>query len=1244
VGRLPSIVERSAERLVPAAGGEYSCGTAKEGRLEAGCGNPPARQQVSDVFQVAFSYARLLRRLRQLRVPMADDGDQSDETQLAPQDNAKPVIVAIGASAGGVSALQNFFSALSEKTGAAFVVVVHLDPQHRSDLASIIAARTRMPVVQITTREVLQADHVYVIPPDRRLQMIDHEVTATDFDEPRGKRAPIDLFFRSVAERLGDGFAVVLSGAGSDGAIGVRAIKEAGGIILVQDPGEAEYASMPRSAIATGVADFVLPVRDLGRRLVDLIRIKESIAPPHIRNFDEELLRRILAHLRIRTGHDFSKYKRSTVLRRIARRMQVTRVDDLNEYYQVMHENADEAQALLGDLLISVTTFFRDSEAFEKIAKNVLPQLFEDKHADDTIRVWISGCATGEEAYSFAILLLEAAGRYQARPALQVFGSDLDSRALAAAREGRFPVAIETDVSEERLRRFFAREGDQYRVRQEVRDIVLFAVHDLLKDPPFSHVDLVSCRNVLIYLDRELQEQVCTTFHYALEPGGFLFLGASETAENPPGLFRAIDRNARVFQSTAIPGDKPRLLPRLLGPMRVREQVIQLGRTMSPTVALGEAAMHRRAIEQVAPPSMLVDESHRVIHLSENAGRYLMPSGGPLSGDSVDLVRPELRFELRSALNRVFEQGASTLSLPILVRFNGAPHRVHLQVKPVQENGNAARAAIVMFIEGEALDEALTAIDGQTNDETVRRLREELDLTQARLRTVREESDAANEELRAANEELQSINEEYRSTSEELETSKEELQSINEELQTVNSELKLKLEAVSRAHSDLQNLVAATDFGTLFLDSSLRIKRFTDRVTELFSVTLSDEGRPITDFANQLEYQDLVKDARAVLADLAPVRRELRSRNGRWYDMRIRPYRTVDDKIDGVVITFVDISERLQAEQVLRRNQEQLQQQKHLLDLSRDPIFVWDFDGGVVEWNRGSEELYGYSREEAIGRNKPQLLGTRVPGSSFAALKDKLLEDGNWAGELRQRAKDGRELLVESRLQLENFNGQRLVLESTRDVSAREAANRRQRLLLGELTHRVRNTLAVIQAIARHTMRNSQSKEDFVERFEGRLAALASAHALLVVSEWKGADLAELARQQLAPYVTDGMGRLRLEGPALTLPADLATPFGLVLHELATNAAKYGSLSASGGTVTLIWTTMMGNPQRVLKVVWQESGGPAISGPRTDGLGSELIDRVIPGARVEREFRSNGLVCTIELELPEAMEDANGPG
>jgi two-component system CheB/CheR fusion protein len=1168
---------------------------------------------------------------------MADITDE-ERNETAEPIPAKTIVVGIGASAGGVHALQQLFAALPEKAGAAFVVVVHLDPDQRSQMSNILAARTQMPVLQVGEPVPLKPDHVYVIPPDRRLHITDDEIATAEFEEPRGKRAPIDLFFRSLAEQHGDGCAVILTGAASDGTIGARAVKESGGIILVQDPNEAEFPSMPRSAIATGIADFVLPIREIAQRLTELVREKNNDGRDGgLGGLDADLLRRILAHVRVRTGHDFSKYKRATILRRITRRMQVTRADSPKDYYDVLRDTTDEAQALLGDLLISVTSFFRDKEAFKALELQVIPQLFNGKLTDRSIRVWVPGCATGEEAYSVAMLLLEEASRQDIRPTIQVFGSDIDARALAIAREGQYPAAIETDVSEDRLRRFFVREGDHHRVRQELRDVVLFASHSLLKDPPFSRLDLIACRNLLIYLDRELQEMACNTFHYALNPDGFLMLGSSESADNPAGQFRTFDRKARIYQSSAAQGEL-RLLPRLLGSVRMmNEQAVHPLRPPSTASLLNAAAAHRQALEKLAPPSILVDQSHRVLHMSDSAGRFLQPSGGPLSSNLVDLVRPELRFELRSALNRVFESSQPWLTLPIPLRFNGAPHRVLMHVKPADDHDDhGAGSAVVLFIEDDRVDHTLEGplSANDTTNEIVARLREELQQTQARLRTTREESDGANEELRAANEELQSINEEYRSTSEELETSKEELQSINEELQTVNSELKLKLEAVSRAHSDLQNLMAATDFGTLFLDSSLRIKRFTQQVTELFSITPSDEGRPISDFAHRLEYENLVSDAHAVITNLTPIQHEIRGRNDRWYDVRLRPYRTVDDKIDGVVLTFVDMTDRRHTEDALRISERQLRQQTQLVELSRDPIFIWDYDGTILEWNRGSEELYGYSRDEAVGKRKNQLLGTIVPGGSFAELRAKLLDEGHWNGELKHTTKDGRELTIESRIILETFDGRRLALESTRDVTERKAWDEQQKLLLGELTHRVKNTLSVVQSIAHQTRRFSKSYDEFTDGLDGRLAALARAHSLLVDSDWKGADLATLARRQLEPYTSGNTERVKVAGGSVFLPADLATPFGLVFHELATNAAKYGSFSQQAGAVDLSWTLRAQDDQRLLTVIWRESGGPAVKQPKITGFGSQLIERAIPNAMVRREFGSDGTVCTIELPIP----------
>jgi two-component system CheB/CheR fusion protein len=933
-----------------------------------------------------------------------------------------------------------------------------------------------------------------------------------EFEEPYGQRSPIDALFRSNAEHVGDGLAVILSGAGADGAIGVRAVKEAGGIILVQDPNEAEFPSMPRAAIATGAVDFVLSVEEIAARTVDLIEAKLNGADlSGDGTVDEDVLRRVMAHLRVRTGHDFSKYKRSTVLRRITRRMQVTRAESIRNYYDALRESPDEPQALLSELLISVTTFFRDGEAFDTLRKLVIPLLFREEDTP-SLRVWVPGCATGEEAYSVAIMLLEEASRHELRPLIQVFGSDLDARALQTAREGRYPSSIEVDVSEERLKRFFVREGSEYRIRQEVRDVVLFAVHDLLKDPPFSHVDMISCRNLLIYLDRDLQEQVAATFNYALRASGYLFLGGSESADNPPGLFRMIDRNARIYQSTRLAGQKPLVLPNLLGPIRLRDYTADVARGMTPGAALSEAAIHRRAIEKIAPPSILVDQTHRVLHMSDNAGRFVQPSGGPMSVDIVDLVRPELRFELRTALNRIYEQKLPSLSLPIPVRFNGHPTRVQLLVKSADDvEANDQRHAVVMFIEGDEVTDEVPVSDGPEAGGNVRQLKQELELTQARLRTVREDSDAANEELRAANEELQSINEEYRSTSEELETSKEELQSINEELQTVNAELKLKLETISQAHSDLQNLMASTDYGTLFLDTKLRIKRFTSPVVELFSITSADEGRPITDFAHQLDYTDLASDARALIADLTPIRREVKSQSGRWYDLRMRPYRTVDDRIDGVVITFVD-------------------------------------------------------------------------------------------------------------------------------VTAQKKATERMDLLVGELQHRTRNLLAVVQSISLQTIERSSSLADFKAAFTHRLNALSRLQSLISQTDAKGVSFGSLVRLELEAL---GAGdRVTIDGPEVALPPDTIQTLALALHELATNAQKYGALSSTTGTLAIRWE-LRNNPAggRVLSIRWFEDGTQEPPGETTSsggGYGRLLIEKALPytiQAKTTFELGNGKLRCSIEVPL-----------
>lgn len=844
----------------------------------------------------------------------ANDGAPGTDEQLTP-------VCAIGASAGGVKALQRFFAAIEDNLGIAYVVIVHLAPDYPSQLAEILQGATRMSVNQVADSPELKPDCVYVIPPDRELVIDGNHIAARAFEEPRGQRAPIDMFFRSIASARGDGFAVVLSGAGADGALGVRKVKEAGGIILVQDPQEAEFGMMPRSAIATGVVDFVEPIATLAVRIAETSRSKKALARTEGQEADNQI-GRILAFLRARTGHDFSSYKYATIRRRIGRRMQVTRQLSLEAYARYIVETPEEAQELFGDLLISVTSFFRDRGAYAHLAQLVIPALFDSHGPDDTIRIWSVGCATGEEAYSLAILMLEEAERRDAPPKIQIFASDLDEGALATAREARFPRTIEADMSEDRLNRFFVAEVEHFRVRKEVRDLVLFAHHSALKDPPFMRLDLVACRNLLIYLERDLQRQLLALFHYALRPGGYLFLGSAETADSRAELFAAQDRDARLYTAkprgtagielfSQLPREHRRdLAPQPRGASR---------RERTPGVA------HLSTLEKMAPPSVLVDEDHRIVNLSPSAGRFIAPPEGPLSHELPDIVRPELRAELRSALHRAFSAGKTTISLPVTVAFNGnGLHRVSVYVAPSIEP-NSAPLALVVFMDNGAIEDTAELAEGdeQTSGAAeIRRLREELRSAQERLSRSRREHESSVQELRIANEELQSVNEEYRSTAEELETSKEELQSINEELQTVNTELKSKLDNIANAHSDLQNLINATEIGTLFLDAELRIKMLTPAVERLFSVTDSDVGRPITDFTHKLAYDGVEEDARAVIKSLSPRESEVETKDQRWLMMRLSPYRTVEDRIEGVVLSFVDITERRNAEEALRANEE----------------------------------------------------------------------------------------------------------------------------------------------------------------------------------------------------------------------------------------------------------------------------------------------------------------------------------
>jgi two-component system CheB/CheR fusion protein len=888
-------------------------------------------------------------------------------------------VVGIGASAGGLPALQRLFENMPQHSGMAYVVILHLSPKHQSSADHILQRTTRMPVTQVVASVQIEADHVYVIPPNRQLEMVDGFLSLSDLERPRGGHVAIDIFFRTLAEVHRErAVAVVLSGTGSDGAVGLTRIKEQGGVTIVQSPGDAEHDGMPQAAIRTGIIDFVLPVVDIPQKLIDLWanarRIElpfagdgeQPIARPvkkEAANDAEEALQRIVTTLYSTTGHDFRQYKRATVLRRIERRLQVRGVHTLPEYSTLLDTDSREHQALLGDMLIGVTNFFRDRESFEALERDIIPELFKDKLPTEEVRVWSAACSSGEEAYSIAILLADHAAEMAQPPSLQVFASDIDDSAIAHARAGTFPASIITDVSPVRLRQHFTKEADRYRIRKAIRDRILFATHNVLRDPPFSRLDLVSCRNLLIYLNRDVQARVLEMFHFALKPGGYLFLGGSETADTVSDLFIPVDKKNRIYRARPtsrqsgyngpVPANLNRLADTAARPAVKRQ--------------FSYAEVHQRALAQAAPPSVVLDRDSNIVHMSQPAGQFLRMGGGEPSRNVLALVLPELRLELRSALYQVTQNGAIIDCRHIAAQVADRSVMVGMRVQPFHDDDSTEDFVLVLFREIPA-DQAVPPLRADHtggNDVVLTQLEAELQRKKEQLQETIEHAEISTEELRASNEELQAINEELRSATEELETSKEELQSVNEELITVNYELKVKVEETGKANDDLNNLIASTDIATVFVDRALRIKRFTPRAADIFSIIPSDIGRSLLDLTHRLDYEQLSDDVSITFDTLRPTEREVRSSEGRWYIVRLLPYRTTEDRIEGAVMTFFDITARRQAEEQARASEERM---RLVAESTHDyAIITSDAEGRVTGWNKGAERIFGYAEHEMRG-------------------------------------------------------------------------------------------------------------------------------------------------------------------------------------------------------------------------------------------------------------------------------------
>ena len=1035
------------------------------------------------------------------------------------------MVVGIGASAGGIKALSEFFAQVPARTPIAYIVILHLSPDHDSKLAEVLQNTTLMPVTQVRETVALEPAHVYVIPPNQSLEVEDGKLHTIPMTRPEERRAPVDMFFRTLAAAYGrHAAAVVLSGTGPNGSSGLKHVKACGGLTAAQDPDEAEYGDMPRNSIATGMVDLVVPVAEIPSHILGYLeriereeaRVAESLAPDGSGTLSSVVALReaqdwrdILSVVRVRTGQDFSNYKPVTLRRRVERRLSVRGLTTLAEYVRVLREDPDEAGALVKELLISVTNFFRDPEAFAALERRVIPELFDRKRSGDQVRVWSAGCATGEEAYSLAMLLAEHSSRLIDGPAVQVFATDLDEAAVARAREGLYSEADVADLSPERLQRFFQRETDGYRVRRELRETVLFAHHNVIRDPPFSHLDLIACRNLLIYLNRPMQERLIDTFHFALRPGGYLFLGTSESADAERDLFVQIDKDAHIYEGRTV---SPRpTLPLADRTMPSVPAFQPLPEPRPPSERMSAGDLHLQLLDQYSPPSLVVNEEHVLLHASPLATRFLQIPAGEPSRDILRIVIPELRLDLRTALHLATRQRSPVEVGGIKLANPAGDRRITISVKPSLRDGDPPRGYFLVVLQEEQeqppdrVEQALQ-LQSPAGPES-RRIEDELQRVKFQLRTTIEQYETHSEESRAANEELQAMNEELRSAAEELETSKEELQSLNEELTTVNQELKIKIEELGLTNNDFQNLINSTDIGTIFLDRALRVKLSTPAAQKIFNLLPADIGRRLSDITSRLQYDSLQDDIVQVLDTLQTIEREVRTREGRHYLMRILPYRTMDDRIDGVSLTFHDISNWRQAESRVRSSEERL---RVLIDSAIDyAIFTMTEDGRVDSWSVGAERMFGYRAEEIIGEDAATLF---TPEDRQAGVPERELTQARATGratdERWHQRKDGSRLYCSGVMNLVRLaDGSLGFARIARDLTAARQAEVQLQQAHDQLEERVKE-------------RTRELEGEVVRRADAQQHVMRLLHRIVTAQEDERSRIARDLHDQLGQQLT----------------------------------------------------------------------------------------------------------------------------
>lgn len=960
-------------------------------------------------------------------------------------------IVGIGSSAGGLEALEQFFNNVPKDNGMAFVIIQHLDPKHHSLMTELLQRNTKMKVYQAKDHLIVKPNCVYIIPPNKTLTILNGKLYLFPPVKSQGIRLPIDIFFRSLAkDRQEKSVGIILSGMGSDGSLGLKNIKENNGIVLVQNPKTAKFDGMPLSAIETVIPDVVASAEELPAKLIAVLKFIPIVHQDiEIDQKNISSLEKVIILLREQSGHDFSLYKKNTMFRRIERRKGIHQIDKIQNYVRFLQENPKEVEILFKELLIGVTSFFRDPAVWEKLKEEVLPMLIKILPDGYVMRAWVTATSTGEEAYSLAIIFKEvlASLKKNKKISLQIFATDLDTDAIEKARKGVFPINIIADVSQERLARFFTLQEDGYRINADIRELVVFAVQNVIKDPPFTKLDILSCRNMLIYMEPELQKKLMILFNYSLNPGGIMILGTSETLGTNSDGFQAIDARLKIFKRTtkmlsvglidfpsSFTSTKRGTTERLTPP-----KVIENIQTLADQILL----------QRFAPASVLVNRTGDIIYITGRTGKYLEPVAGKANWNIYAMAREGLRQELPNAFRKAIQNYDEVILQNIKVGTNGGTQYLNVTIQQMESPDPIKGMIMVIFTEIPATNNP-EALDSKTGKQTssIRLKEKEIQLQKCfdELQSTREEMQTSQEELKSTNEELQSTNEELQSTNEELTTSKEEMQSLNEELQTVNIELQSKLVDFVRANNDMKNLLNSTKIATLFLDKELNIRSFTDPITNIFKLRNTDIGRPFTDLVTELQYPDMGIHAHQVIKSLTSIESETKTNDGRWFNVRIMPYRTLDDHIDGLVMTFLDITKSKKLEIELKEANESLLISKEtryqrLFESAKDGILILDAETGkITDVNPFLIEVLGYSKEEFIEKTIWEIGFLK----DIIANKDKFSElqkkEFVRYEDLPLQTADGKKINVEFISNMYTVDNQKVIQCFIRDISVRKQA------------------------------------------------------------------------------------------------------------------------------------------------------------------------------------------------------------